>query len=393
MLAGIRRGKFIDNLVTVSTLVLISIPIFVIGSLAQLIFGVRLGWFPVTAHQGTFYELIMPAFVLASLSLAYVARLMRTNLVENLRADYVRTAKAKGLSNTRTVGVHTLRNSLIPVITFIGIDLGALMGGAIVTERIFNINGIGNFLYRSISQKDGASVVGTITCLVLIFLLVNLLVDIFYGFWIRGSPMTDTTRPATPTRLRRSAAPLTPTGGPEAPLSGPGEGREGPVARHRRLARAPPTARCSGSRPRLIVFFVAHGGLPAAVHQHRPDPPTCPRPARRPRPTPGSVGTPGLRRLRAYHLRRPSLDPGRHLRHRVHRCSSARFVGIIAGYRGGWLDSVLSRIGEIFLGIPLLLGGILFLYVFPNDRDTRSWSWWQGGPGARRPRLADDQPG
>jgi oligopeptide transport system permease protein len=80
------------------------------------------------------------------------------------------------------VGVHTLRNSLIAVVTFIGIDVGALMGGAIVTERIFNINGIGNFLYRSILQKDGASVVGTVLCLVLIYLLVNLLVDILYGF-------------------------------------------------------------------------------------------------------------------------------------------------------------------------------------------------------------------
>ena len=104
VLAGIRRGKFIDNLVTVSTLFLISIPIFVIGSFAQLIFGVRLGWFPVTATQGTTYQLIMPAFVLASASLAYIARLMRANLWENLRADYVRTAKAKGLSNRRTVG-------------------------------------------------------------------------------------------------------------------------------------------------------------------------------------------------------------------------------------------------------------------------------------------------
>jgi oligopeptide transport system permease protein len=182
VLAGIRRGKFIDSLVTVSTLFLISIPIFVIGSFAQLIFGVRLGWFPVTATQGTTYQLIMPAFVLASASLAYIARLMRANLTENLRADYVRTAKAKGLSNRRTIGVHTLRNSLIPVITFIGIDIGALMGGAIVTERIFNINGIGNFLYRSIGQKDGASVVGTILCLVLIYLLVNLIVDVLYGF-------------------------------------------------------------------------------------------------------------------------------------------------------------------------------------------------------------------
>ena len=182
VLAGIRRGKFIDSLVTVSTLVLISVPIFVIGSFAQLIFGVRLGWFPVTATQGTTYQLIMPAFVLASASLAYIARLMRANLAENLRADYVRTAKAKGLSNRRTIGVHTLRNSLIPVITFIGIDIGALMGGAIVTERIFNVNGIGNFLYRSIGQKDGASVVGTILCLVLIYLLVNLIVDVLYGF-------------------------------------------------------------------------------------------------------------------------------------------------------------------------------------------------------------------
>lgn len=182
VLAGIRRGKFIDNLVTVSTLLLISIPIFVIGSLAQLIFGVRLGWFPVTATQGTWYQLIMPAFVLASASVAYIARLMRANLAENLRADYVRTAKAKGLTNARTVGVHTLRNSLIPVVTYIGIDVGALMGGAVVTERIFNINGIGNFLFRSIGQKDGTSVVGTVTLLVLIYLLVNLLVDVLYGF-------------------------------------------------------------------------------------------------------------------------------------------------------------------------------------------------------------------
>jgi oligopeptide transport system permease protein len=162
ILAGMRRGKFADSLVTVSTLVVISVPVFVIGSLAQLIFGVKLGWFPVTALKGTTYELIMPAFVLASLSLAYVARLMRANLVENLRADYVRTAKAKGLSQARTVGVHTLRNSLI-------------------TERIFNVNGVGNFLYRSIHQKDGVAVVGTITVLILIFLLANLVVDILYG--------------------------------------------------------------------------------------------------------------------------------------------------------------------------------------------------------------------
>lgn len=181
VLAGIRKGRFVDSLVTITTLLLISIPIFVIASFSQLIFGVRLGWFPVTATQGTFYQLIMPAFVLASVSLAYIARLMRANMSENLGADYVRTARAKGLKPSRTIGIHTMRNSLIPVITYIGIDVGALMGGAIVTERVFNINGIGNFLYRSIIQKDGAAVVGTVLCLVLIYLFVNLFVDILYG--------------------------------------------------------------------------------------------------------------------------------------------------------------------------------------------------------------------
>jgi oligopeptide transport system permease protein len=181
VLAGIRKGKFIDNLVLVSTLVVISIPVFVIGSVAQLVFGVRLGLFPVTSTQGTFHQLLLPGLVLGALSVAYIARLTRTTLVENLRSDYVRTAKAKGLSPARTVSVHTLRNSLIPVITFIGVDLGALMGGAIVTERIFNVNGIGNFIFRSISQKDGTSVVGTVTLLVLIYLLMNLIVDLLYG--------------------------------------------------------------------------------------------------------------------------------------------------------------------------------------------------------------------
>ena len=119
--------------------------------------------------------------MLGSLSIAYVSRLTRTNLAENLRADYVRTAKAKGLTPSRTVGVHTLRNSLIPVITFIGADFGSLMGGAIVTESIFNVNGVGNYLYRSIRQQDGQAVVGAVVVLIIIFLLVNLLVDILYG--------------------------------------------------------------------------------------------------------------------------------------------------------------------------------------------------------------------
>jgi oligopeptide transport system permease protein len=181
VVTGIKKGTFIDNLVLVSTLVVISIPIFVIGGLAQLVLGVKLGLFPVTATQGTWGQLLLPGFVLGALSVAYVTRLTRANLVENLRSDYVRTAKAKGLTRNRTVTVHTLRNSLIPVVTFVGADIGGLMGGAIVTERIFNVNGVGGFIFRSINQRDGVSVVGAVTVLVIIFLLVNLIVDLLYG--------------------------------------------------------------------------------------------------------------------------------------------------------------------------------------------------------------------
>lgn len=183
ILAGLRRGTFIDSLVLVSTLVVVSIPVFVIGSVLQLFLGMRWNVFPATVGGSvSLYNLIMPGFVLASLSLAYIARLMRTTLVENRRADYVRTAVAKGLTSTRVIGIHTLRNSLIPVVTFIGADIGALMGGAIVTEGIFNIPGVGNLIFRAITTRDGVMVTGAVTILVLVFLVVNLLVDLMYGW-------------------------------------------------------------------------------------------------------------------------------------------------------------------------------------------------------------------
>lgn len=183
VLAGVRKGRFIDNLVTVSTLFVISIPVFVIGVLLQYLFGIKWGVFPATVPslEAPTSSLILPAFVLGSLSIAYVARLTRTNLVENLRADYVRTAVAKGLTKRRAVGVHTLRNSLIPVVTFIGADFGGLLGGAIVTERIFNIQGVGGYIWKGINSRDGVAVVSTVTVLVIVYLLVNLLVDLLYG--------------------------------------------------------------------------------------------------------------------------------------------------------------------------------------------------------------------
>ncbi|SDT54523.1 ABC transporter permease [Jiangella sp. DSM 45060] len=183
ILAGLRRGSFIDNLVLVSTLVVVSIPVFVIGSVLQLFLGMRWGIFPATVGgDASLYNLLLPGFVLASLSLAYVARLTRTSLAENRRADYVRTAVAKGMPQRRVIGIHTMRNSLIPVITFIGADFGALLGGAIVTEGIFNVPGVGNLIFRSITTRDGVMVTGAVTVLVLVFLLVNLLVDLIYGW-------------------------------------------------------------------------------------------------------------------------------------------------------------------------------------------------------------------
>jgi oligopeptide transport system permease protein len=182
VVAALRRGGFADTLVLVSTLFVISIPVFVIGNALQFMLGVNLRLFPVTVSPAArLDELILPAFVLASVSLAYVARLMRANLAENLRADYVRTAAAKGLSRSRVVGVHTARNSLIPVVTFLGADLGVLLGGSIVVEGIFNIPGVGGVIFSSIQRVDGAVVTGAVTVLVLLFLLINLAVDLLYA--------------------------------------------------------------------------------------------------------------------------------------------------------------------------------------------------------------------
>ena len=183
VLTGVRKGGFLDNLVLVSTLVVISIPIFVLGALGQYFLGVKAGIFPVTvSSKATFYELLLPGLTLGALSVAYISRLTRTNLVENIRADYVRTAIAKGLTKQRAIGLHALRNSLIPVVTFIGFDFGGLLGGAIVTERIFNIQGVGSYIYRGILNRDGVAVVGAVTVLVFVYLVVNLIVDLLYGY-------------------------------------------------------------------------------------------------------------------------------------------------------------------------------------------------------------------
>ncbi len=179
--AGVRRGSFLDNLVLVSTTAVVAVPVFVLGFLAQITFGLKLGLFPIAGIQSGYYGYLLPGFVLAALSLAYFARLLRTSLVESLRTDYVRTARAKGLSPSAVVGKHALRNSLIPVVTFLGTDLGAFMSGAIVTEGIFNLPGLGRAVFDAVITQQGAVVVGIVTFFVFVYIFFNLLVDVLYA--------------------------------------------------------------------------------------------------------------------------------------------------------------------------------------------------------------------
>jgi len=181
LLAGIRRNGYFDNLVLVSTTVIISIPILVLGFFSQYIFGLKLGWFPIAGINDGWYSYLLPGLVLASASLAYVARLTRTSVAENMNADYVRTARAKGLPQRTVILRHTLRNSLIPVVTFIGADIGALLGGAIVTEAVFNIPGIGRAVFDAVRGQEGAVVVGIVTLMVFFFVFFNLIVDVLYA--------------------------------------------------------------------------------------------------------------------------------------------------------------------------------------------------------------------
>ena len=182
LIAGLRRGGFFDATLLVASLVVIAVPIFVIGFVVQIVFGVKLGWIrPTVPPEATWGELVVPALVLGSVSFAYVLRLTRDSITENLTADWVRTASAKGLSRRRVVTTHVLRNSLIPVATFLGADLGQLMAGAIVTEGIFNIPGVGHALYQAIVRGEGSTVVSIVTVIVVIYILTSLLVDLLYA--------------------------------------------------------------------------------------------------------------------------------------------------------------------------------------------------------------------
>ena len=182
IIAGLKKGKWYDSVILIVSLLLISVPTFVTGFLGQYFLGVKWRIVPVTAGANpTVYDLLLPAFVLGSVSMAYIIRLTRAQVSSNLSLDYVRTARAKGMSNRSVTVRHVLRNSLIPVVTYLGQDLGSLMAGAMITEQIFNIHGVGFLLYQSILKSEGNVVVSVVTLLVLVFVVTNLLVDLLYA--------------------------------------------------------------------------------------------------------------------------------------------------------------------------------------------------------------------
>ncbi|MFD5600263.1 ABC transporter permease [Leucobacter sp. NPDC058333] len=182
LISGLRKGKIFDNVNLIIGLVFMSVPIFVVAFIAQWGLGIKLGWFRTTVGTGApIQDLIMPAIVLGVSLYATSMRLTRSSVIDTLNQDFVRTAYAKGLSRSRVIPVHVLRNSLIPTITNTATDFGILMVGATVTEGIFNVPGVGNALFGAILKGDNSLVVSFVTFMVLIYLGVNLIVDLLYA--------------------------------------------------------------------------------------------------------------------------------------------------------------------------------------------------------------------
>ncbi len=180
VLSAIRRNSLSDRLAMSGALLAQSVPTFWLGIMLILIVGVYLQWLPISG-RGTFLHLIMPAVTLATYSTARIARLVRSSMLDVLGNDYIRTAHAKGLSPRKVHYGHALRNALIPVITLLGIEVGSLLGGALITETVFAYPGIGRLTIQAIAARDIPLVQGVITFGAMIFVLVNLLVDLSYS--------------------------------------------------------------------------------------------------------------------------------------------------------------------------------------------------------------------
>jgi ABC-type dipeptide/oligopeptide/nickel transport system permease component len=191
LISAIKRYSFWDVLVTFSTSVLVAMPVFWLGLLLQFVFGVKfkqwgLPYLPISGMTSrefpTAVHMILPAVTLASVSTAYAARIMRSQLLEVMGQDYIRTAAAKGLSGSRVITGHAMKNAMIPVVTYFGLDLGAMVGGTIITETIFGWPGVGREIFLAIGQRDWPIVMGGTIIIVFMVMVINLLVDISYAF-------------------------------------------------------------------------------------------------------------------------------------------------------------------------------------------------------------------
>ena len=188
VIAAVRRGKASDYAATTTALLGLSVPHFWLGLLMIIVFAVNLNWLPASGYVPfredpveNLKHMLMPAIVLGTGLAAVLMRQMRSAMLESLSADYVRTARAKGLSEWSVVGKHALRNSLITVTTVIGLQLGALISGAVVTEQIFGIAGFGRLTVDSIAQRDYALLQGVVLVVAVGYVVVNLFVDVAYS--------------------------------------------------------------------------------------------------------------------------------------------------------------------------------------------------------------------
>lgn len=180
IIAALNKNKAMDGLAMSVSLIGISIPNFLMGPLLILFFSVFLGWFPVSGQSGL-TSLVLPALTLGSAMAAILSRMIRASLLEVLNEDYIRTAQAKGLSRVRIIGIHALHNALLPVITIIGLQMGSLLAGAVITEMVFSWPGIGQLTIEAIQKRDYPIVQACILLISMTYVVVNTLTDIAYG--------------------------------------------------------------------------------------------------------------------------------------------------------------------------------------------------------------------
>ena len=189
VLSAVRRGTWIDTVLSVSANVGLSIPLFWLGVLGIYLFSLELGWLPAQGYtspledlSGSIKKLVMPVFCLAVIPLAAIARQSRSAMLEVTKQDYIRTAWSKGLSERVVIMRHALKNSLIPVVTLLGVHLNYLIGGSVLIETVFNIPGMGRLIVRSVFDKDFVVVQTTVLLLAALVVVVNFIVDISYGY-------------------------------------------------------------------------------------------------------------------------------------------------------------------------------------------------------------------